>query len=81
MANRVAVQTVVCSGGVMQNALLLDDLDDARASSGLDVWLNQQVPPNDGGLSLGQAALAIGAINTAASATPAAPREPRASAR
>ena len=52
------IQTVVLSGGVFQNELLLEDLkpllDDAR----LEVWTNHAVPPNDGGISLGQAALA-----------------------
>ncbi len=46
---------LVASGGVFQNRLLLELLAE-RAGSAL--WLNHAVPPNDGGLSLGQAALA-----------------------
>jgi hydrogenase maturation protein HypF len=53
------VNTVVLSGGVIQNELLLDDVRIALASTSLDVWINHAVPPNDGGLSLGQAALAL----------------------
>ena len=50
--------TLVLSGGVMQNHLLLEEIRDALAPSGLRVWINHAVPANDGGLSLGQAALA-----------------------
>jgi hydrogenase maturation protein HypF len=50
--------TVVLSGGVFQNELLLEDL---RPLSGrFTVWSNREVPANDGGISLGQAALAAG---------------------
>jgi len=45
---------VVVSGGVFQNALLVELL--AR-ELGPRLWLHRSVPPNDGGLSLGQAAL------------------------
>lgn len=51
---------VVLSGGVFQNALLLDIL---RAAFGARAWTNQKVPPNDGGISLGQAALAATALS------------------
>jgi hydrogenase maturation protein HypF len=53
-----AVDTVVLSGGVFQNELLLQDLKSLLANGPLQVWTNHQVPPNDGGISLGQAALA-----------------------
>ena len=53
-----AFETVVLSGGVFQNELLLEDLKALQATSGLEVWTNRAVPPNDGGISLGQAALA-----------------------
>lgn len=49
--------TVVLSGGVFQNELLLQDLQSMLAGS-LELWTNHQVPPNDGGISLGQAAMA-----------------------
>ena len=52
------VNTVVLSGGVFQNHLLLCDLQPLFEGASVDVWTNQAVPPNDGGISLGQAALA-----------------------
>ncbi len=56
------LDTVVLSGGVFQNELLLEDfksLLSATAATGgpQQVWTNHAVPPNDGGISLGQAAL------------------------
>jgi hydrogenase maturation protein HypF len=52
------VGTVVLSGGVMQNELFLEDLTAAMSATRVRVWTNREVPPNDGGISLGQAALA-----------------------
>jgi hydrogenase maturation protein HypF len=50
--------TIVLSGGVFQNELLIEDLKSMSASMPLRIWTNHAVPPNDGGISLGQAALA-----------------------
>jgi hydrogenase maturation protein HypF len=55
LADANALDTVVLSGGVFQNQLLLEDI---AAVTRLRVWTNNAVPPNDGGISLGQAALA-----------------------
>jgi hydrogenase maturation protein HypF len=55
--DRDAVDTVVFSGGVFQNELLLRDLKTLLEGDALDIWTNRAVPPNDGGISLGQAAL------------------------
>jgi hydrogenase maturation protein HypF len=52
------LDTVVLSGGVFQNELLLEDLKSLSADGPLQMWTNHAVPPNDGGISLGQAALA-----------------------
>jgi hydrogenase maturation protein HypF len=52
------LDTVVLSGGVFQNNLLLEDIRDILTGEFLQVWINHAVPPNDGGISLGQAALA-----------------------
>jgi hydrogenase maturation protein HypF len=52
------VDTVVLSGGVFQNELLLEDLRSLFLPQRLEIWTNHAVPPNDGGISLGQAALA-----------------------
>jgi hydrogenase maturation protein HypF len=52
------VDTVVLSGGVFQNELLLHDMKSLLEPEHLQIWTNYVVPPNDGGISLGQAALA-----------------------
>jgi hydrogenase maturation protein HypF len=52
------LDTVAASGGVLQNELLLTDLTTLLAAESLTLWTNHVVPPNDGGISLGQAALA-----------------------
>ena len=52
------VSTVVLSGGVFQNDLLLGDLQTLLGASAFKLWTNREVPANDGGISLGQAALA-----------------------
>ena len=53
-----ATDTVALSGGVFQNDLLLHDVQSLLAGARVQVWTNRSVPPNDGGISLGQAALA-----------------------
>ncbi len=58
IANDAASPRVVVSGGVFQNQLLVELL---RNALGERLWLNENVPPNDGGLSLGQAAAAFAA--------------------
>jgi hydrogenase maturation protein HypF len=52
------LSTVACSGGVFQNALLLGLVVDGLEADGFRVLLHSRVPPNDGGISLGQAACA-----------------------
>ncbi|MEX3010560.1 carbamoyltransferase HypF [Hoeflea sp. TYP-13] len=49
---------VVLSGGVMQNRILLEQLHDELQRRGLEVLVHRLVPANDGGLSLGQSAVA-----------------------
>ncbi len=51
-------EAVVLSGGVFQNRLLVERVFDRAVEHGLTVWRNRAVPTNDGGVSLGQAALA-----------------------
>jgi hydrogenase maturation protein HypF len=54
---------VVLSGGVFQNRLLLKNLFQLLIRSEFQVYINHKVPPNDGGLSLGQAAVASAQLN------------------
>ena len=51
------LDTVVASGGVFQNTVLLEELHGLLERASLALWINHAVPPNDGGISLGQAAL------------------------
>jgi hydrogenase maturation protein HypF len=57
IAERAGTNVVVLSGGVFQNALLLHDVR-ALLADRIEIWTNCEVPPNDGGISLGQAAVA-----------------------
>jgi hydrogenase maturation protein HypF len=52
------VGTVALSGGVFQNLLLLERVVRALEEHGLRVLTHSRVPTNDGGVSLGQAAVA-----------------------
>ena len=51
-------ETAVLSGGVFQNRVLLERVTDGLRGRGFRVLSPRQVPANDGGLSLGQAAIA-----------------------
>lgn len=49
---------VVLSGGVFQNVLLIKQAVYLLTLSGFEVFLHKFLPPNDGGISLGQAVVA-----------------------
>ncbi len=49
---------VCLSGGCFQNALLLEGCVRRLREEGFEVFFQRAVPPNDGGISLGQAAIA-----------------------
>jgi hydrogenase maturation protein HypF len=51
-------EVVVLSGGVFQNRLLLTRTRDALEALGHRVLVPERLPPNDGGVSYGQAAVA-----------------------
>ena len=51
------LRTVALSGGVAQNRILVERVADQLRRRRLDVLQHRQVPANDGGLSLGQAAV------------------------
>jgi hydrogenase maturation protein HypF len=54
-----ALSTVVAGGGCMLNALLAAGLRREFASRGVALLEARAVPPNDGGLALGQAWVAV----------------------
>jgi hydrogenase maturation protein HypF len=53
---------VVLSGGVMQNAHLVVRLLRELDAAGFRPYVHQDVPPNDGGISLGQAVIAAARV-------------------
>jgi hydrogenase maturation protein HypF len=52
------LDTVALSGGVFQNARLTAVVAGALEAAGLSVLVHRRIPPNDGGVSVGQAAIA-----------------------
>ncbi len=63
------IDAVVLSGGVLMNALVSTESAARLSAAGLRVYRQTLVPPNDGGISLGQvaigaAALAVGAVTS-----------------
>ena len=63
LANKVRCKQVVLSGGVFQNKLLLEGVQQRLQTQGFDVLIPQDYPLNDGGLSLGQAIIAAAEVD------------------
>jgi hydrogenase maturation protein HypF len=58
IARRTGLRKVVLSGGVWQNEWLLRGAYETLEQAGFDVHVHRVVPANDGGVALGQAAVA-----------------------
>jgi len=58
MRNSSSINQVVLSGGVWQNLVLLQQTTKLLDETGFEVLCHAAVPPNDGGLALGQVAIA-----------------------
>jgi len=52
------IHRVCLSGGTFQNVYLVERAVTNLRAKGFEVFLHSKVPPNDGGVSLGQAAIA-----------------------
>jgi hydrogenase maturation protein HypF len=58
LRNAEGIRSVCLSGGTFQNLYLLDRTVSRLRAADFDVYVHAQVPPNDGGISLGQAVIA-----------------------
>ena len=58
IVDETGLDRVILSGGVFQNRLLSEMIYTSLTLKGLRVFTHRLVPPNDGGLALGQAAIA-----------------------
>jgi hydrogenase maturation protein HypF len=57
LRDKSALSRVALSGGVFQNKILTELIYEKLGSAGFEVYRNLLVPPNDGGIALGQAAI------------------------
>ncbi len=59
---QTGIRTAALSGGCYQNTLLLELTQKRLEEAGLQVLIHRLVPPNDGGIALGQAVVAMQAL-------------------
>ena len=59
VARQQAVRTVACGGGCFLNSILSSGLTAELASRNIKLLMARQLPPSDGGISLGQAWVAL----------------------
>jgi hydrogenase maturation protein HypF len=64
VARAVGEPRVTLSGGCFQNRTLVERAAARLESRGHEVLLHRQVPPNDGGISLGQVAVAAARLGS-----------------
>ncbi len=62
ISGRTGIKTAALSGGVFQNRLLLEQTIALLTARGIAAYCNRAVPANDGGIALGQAAIALQSI-------------------
>ena len=59
MAQKSEMEKVILSGGCFQNAILLENTVQLLRNHSFRPYWHQRVPPNDGGIALGQVALGL----------------------
>ena len=77
LRDATGVGTAALSGGVFQNRLLVELAVPLLEAAGFEVLLHSQVPPNDGGISLGQVAVGRALLRAAGSIDDIAARDRR----
>jgi len=60
---KTGIKACALSGGVFQNQLLLELCETGLKEAGFTVYRHSMIPPNDGGLALGQAAAGMAYLN------------------
>jgi hydrogenase maturation protein HypF len=65
-AGRSGIKQVALGGGCFLNNILTQSLVESLSMGGLNVLTAQQLPPNDGAISFGQASIALQRINQGA---------------
>ena len=64
LRERTGLNLIALSGGVFQNGLLSMQLETRLAQQGFEVLTHKLIPPNDGGISLGQVATAAARLGS-----------------
>jgi hydrogenase maturation protein HypF len=59
VAHRIGIENIVLSGGCFQNRYLLEHIVHRLQKDGFRVFWHQRIPPNDGGIAVGQIAGAV----------------------
>ncbi len=59
MREQTGINQVALSGGVFQNVTLLQKTITRLHAANFEILTHQLVPPNDGGLALGQAIISV----------------------
>ncbi|MBL7995158.1 carbamoyltransferase HypF [bacterium] len=59
VAKEAGEQKVILSGGCFQNAVLLEKTVQRLKAYGINVYWHQRIPTNDGGIAVGQVAIAM----------------------
>ena len=68
VAESVGERRVALTGGCFQNRMLVERSADALVRTGFEVLLHRVVPPNDGGICLGQITVAAARLSMMAGA-------------
>ncbi|TEU14041.1 MAG: carbamoyltransferase HypF [Anaerolineales bacterium] len=63
IARTLEMERAALSGGCFQNRILLERAYRRLTEAGLRVYVHQRIPPNDGGIALGQVAVAAANIS------------------